>query len=401
MTLLRLLIVLSIFSGVLFVVHFYVWHRTVRAAHLPRRWHIGLTTALFALWVAIPGLFLLRDNWPRAVVSPVSWVAYTWMGILFYLFVFALVTDFARGLWWTLRRLGGARGDDGADAAARRLRVRRAFAGAVAACAFLVAAGGVVHATRFIVRDVSIPIPDLPAAAEGYVIAHLTDIHIGPTIGRGYVDRVVRETNALGADMVVITGDLVDGTVDALRSHAEPLGELRARDGVWFVTGNHEYYAGPDPWIAHLETLGIRTLRNERVNIRNLFDLAGIDDAKALGMAPGHGPDLARALEGRIPARPLVLIAHQPLGVDAAAEAGVDLQLSGHAHGGQIVPFNWLVKLEMPYVNGLYRYGKTDGPWIYVNPGTGYWGPPMRVGTTSEIARIRLTRNGTGTRAAR
>lgn len=392
MSLTRLLVFLAVFSSVFLAVHAYVWWRVVQSARLPRRWHAGLTAALVVLWLSIPGMFFLRDALPRAAASPLAWVVYTWMGLLFYLFVFSLATDLARILWWTLRRVSRRR-DDNAESTRR---ARRVFAGSVAAAALLVTAGGVLHATRFVVREIPITLRGLPAGADGYVIAHLTDIHIGPTIGRGYVERVVDATNALEPDLVVITGDLVDGSVEALREHAAPLARLRARDGTWFVTGNHEYYAGPDPWIAHLETLGIRTLRNERVNIRDLFDLAGIDDAKARGMAPGHGPDLAKALEGRASSRPLVLLAHQPKAILEAMAAGVDLQLSGHSHGGQILPFNWLVRLEQPYVNGLYRHGGPDGIQVYVNPGTGYWGPPMRVGTTSEIAKIRLVREGAG-----
>ena len=167
----------------------------------------------------------------------------------------------------------------------------------------------------------------------------------------------------------------------------EPLRDLRARDGVYFVTGNHEYYSGADAWIAHLESLGIRVLRNERVAIRDAFDLAGVDDTSAHRMLPGHGQDVARALAGRDPSRAVVLLAHQPKAVRDAERAGVDLQLSGHAHGGQLVPFNWLVLLDQPFVAGLHLVANT---WVYVNTGTGYWGPPMRVGTRAELTHLEL-----------
>jgi hypothetical protein len=180
----------------------------------------------------------------------------------------------------------------------------------------------------------------------------------------------------------------VDGSVEQLREKVAPLAELRARDGVFFVTGNHEYYSGAQEWCDHLEAMGVRVLRNERVDVRGLFELAGVDDRSAEGMAPGHKQDIPAATAGRDPSKPLVLLAHQPKAVGEAAAHGVDLMLSGHVHGGQIMPFNWLTKLDQPYVQGLYRHA--DKTWIYVSPGTGYWGPPMRVGTTSEITRITL-----------
>jgi predicted MPP superfamily phosphohydrolase len=169
----------------------------------------------------------------------------------------------------------------------------------------------------------------------------------------------------------------------------EPLRELRARDGVFFVTGNHEYYSGADAWIAHLATLGIRVLRNERVPVHDAFDLAGVDDASAHRMLPHHGQDVARALAGRDPERAVVLLAHQPKALKDAVRADVDLQISGHVHGGQMVPFNWIVLLDQPFVAGLHRVERC---WLYVSTGTGYWGPPMRVGPRAELTRIELVR---------
>jgi predicted MPP superfamily phosphohydrolase len=178
--------------------------------------------------------------------------------------------------------------------------------------------------------------------------------------------------------------------VAELRDAIAPIAGLRARHGVYFVTGNHEYYSGVDAWLAELTRLGVRVLRNERVEIGGgdaSFDLAGIDDWSSRGMAPGHGPDLPRALDGRDPARELVLLAHQPRAVHEAAARGVGLQLSGHTHGGQIWPWGFAVRLQQPYVLGLSREGRTH---IYVSPGTGYWGPPMRLGTRGEITRVIL-----------
>jgi predicted MPP superfamily phosphohydrolase len=229
----------------------------------------------------------------------------------------------------------------------------------------------------------------LPAGSHGTTIVQLTDLHVGPTIGRAFIEDIVRRTNALAPDIVAITGDLVDGSVEALGEAVAPLGDLRARHGVFFVTGNHEYFSGVTPWLAALERLGIKVLANERVSIGGAegFDLAGIHDQSGARFDPAHGSDPAAALAGRDPAREVVLLAHQPKSVTAAARLGVGLQLSGHTHGGQLWPFGLLVQLQQPFIHGLHRVGETQ---IYVSPGTGYWGPPMRLGTRAEITRIRL-----------
>jgi uncharacterized protein len=180
----------------------------------------------------------------------------------------------------------------------------------------------------------------------------------------------------------------VDGSVSELREHIAPLAKLRARYGVYFVTGNHEYYSGADAWCAELERIGIRVLRNERVTIGEngaSFDLAGIDDHSAFG--GDHGADLPRAVRGRDPTRELVLLAHQPRAIFDAVRHGVGLQLSGHTHGGQIWPWNYFVRLQQPVVSGLRRFGET---WLFVSNGTGYWGPPMRLLAPAEITQIRL-----------
>lgn len=195
--------------------------------------------------------------------------------------------------------------------------------------------------------------------------------------------------NALEPDLIAITGDLVDGTVAQLQEQTAPFKGLRAKDGVFFVTGNHEYYTGDvDEWLSWLSAAGIRPLRNERVVIRDGFELAGTDDRTARG--PGHGEDIPNALRGRDPRKPLILMAHQPKSFFQAAELGADLQLSGHTHGGQIYPFTYLVALFQPYVAGLYQRGDSQ---IYVSRGTGTWGPPMRLGAPAEITEIELWRS--------
>jgi predicted MPP superfamily phosphohydrolase len=375
-----MIIAAVVLAALSWLMHRYVWARLVRDADWPAPWGSVLTVLIFALAGLIP-LALLAMRWlPRAVNAPLAWVAYTWMGFALYLFLLTVT-------WELLRGLGSLASGLPADPE-RRLVLARSVAAAIGAASALIGAGGIVNVARgFDIRRVRVPMPRLPRGESGYSIVQMTDIHVGPTIGRAFVERIVRETNALEPDLVVITGDLVDGTVDQLAHLVAPLADLRPRDGVFFVTGNHEYYSGADAWIAHLRGLGIRVLRNERVAIRDAFDLAGVDDASAHRMLPDHGQDVAGALRGRDPSRAVVLLAHQPKAVKDAAKEDVDLQLSGHVHGGQMVPFNWLVRLDQPFVSGLHRFERT---WVYVSTGTGYWGPPMRVGPGAELTRIEL-----------
>jgi predicted MPP superfamily phosphohydrolase len=376
----RILIAALVMSALSWLMHRYVWARLVRDAAWPGPWGRVLTVGIFALAALVPLAFMAMRWLPRPVNAPLAWVVYTWLGFALYLFLLTALSDAGRGMV----ALFGALPVD----PARRLLLARTIGATIGAASGLIGLGGVANVARgFEVKRVRVPLTRLPQSASGYSIVQMTDIHVGPTIGRDFVERIVSETNALAPDMVVITGDLVDGTVDQLAHLVEPLRDLRAKDGVFFVTGNHEYYSGANAWIAHLATLGVRVLRNERVAIRDAFDLAGVDDASAHRMLPDHGQDVAKAVSGRDPSRAVVLLAHQPKAIKEALRADVDLQLSGHVHGGQLVPFNWLVRLDQPFVSGLHLVKRT---WIYVSTGTGYWGPPMRVGPGAELTRIEL-----------
>ncbi len=266
---------------------------------------------------------------------------------------------------------------------------------AVPALALAASLVGLVNARRRpAVRHVDVPIDGLPPALEGFSIVQISDLHVGPTIRRGFVQGVVDTVNNLAPDLAVVTGDVVDGRVAGLQAHTEPLGQLRARHGVFAVTGNHEYYSGAAEWIAEFQRLGIATLMNEHVLIEHggvRFVLAGVADYSAHHFDPAHRSDPRQALRGTpADALPKVLLAHQPRSAQAAAEAGFDLQLSGHTHGGQFLPWNLFVPLQQPYTAGLHRHGRM---WVYVSRGTGYWGPPKRLGAPSEITRLRLVRS--------
>jgi predicted MPP superfamily phosphohydrolase len=235
------------------------------------------------------------------------------------------------------------------------------------------------------IKDVPVRIANLPQALAGLRVVQISDVHIGALLQKEWVSGVVERVRALRPDLVAITGDLVDGTVDELREHVAPLSRLaEARLGVYFSTGNHEYYSGVDDWLRYLPTLGIRPLANERIEVAPGLDVAGIHDPTGRGR---YAPDLPAALEGRDANRPVILLAHQPRQFREAARHGVALTLSGHTHGGQIWPFSWLVALVQPYIAGLHRLGEAQ---LYVSRGTGFWGPPMRVFAPAEITLLRL-----------
>ena len=219
-------------------------------------------------------------------------------------------------------------------------------------------------------------------------LALVAFVILGPILGRPFAEHLARRIEALAPDLVAITGDLVDGDAARIADEVAPLAALRAPHGVFFVTGNHDHYSGASEWCDTLAALGIRALRNERIAIGGAtgFDLVGVDDHRGDLLGPG-GEDLERALAGRDPARPAVLLAHDPSTFKRACTRGIDLQLSGHTHGGQIWPFGWLVRAAIPFVAGLYRRG---GAVLYVSRGTGFWGPPMRLLAPAEITELVL-----------
>ena len=242
------------------------------------------------------------------------------------------------------------------------------------------------------VVDVDVPLAGLPAQLEGFTIAQISDIHVGPTIKRNFVEAIVARVNGLDADMVAITGDVVDGSVRELAHHTEPLARLESRHGTYVVTGNHEYYSGVHAWVRELRRLGTRVLLNEHVVLDHdgaKLAVAGVTDYSAHRFDPSHRSDPHAAVAGAPTDVLKILLAHQPRSASAAAQAGYHLQLSGHTHGGQFWPWNLFLRLQQPFTAGLKRLGRM---WIYVSRGTGYWGPPMRFGVPSEITLIRLIR---------
>ena len=262
---------------------------------------------------------------------------------------------------------------------------------AVPAAALLMTAWGLINARRTArVVDVDVPIKDLPAALHGFTIAQISDIHVGPTIKGDYLQSIVGAVNRLDADMVAVTGDLVDGSVAQLGPHVAPLAGLTSRHGTYFVTGNHEYYSGVTAWVAELRRLGVNVLLNEHVVLRHndsALVIAGVTDHSGHHFDESHRSDAAASVAAAPVDVVRILLAHQPRSAAAALQAGFQLQLSGHTHGGQFWPWNFFVRLQQPFTAGLHRL---QSLWVYTSRGTGYWGPPKRFGAPSEITHLRL-----------
>jgi predicted MPP superfamily phosphohydrolase len=387
------LLFFAIALGVLALAHGYLWMRLVRDPAWPSPYRQLGTAVIITLGLGLP-LGMVLSRLFEGTARPVVYALFVWMGLMFLLVVVLGAGDAARLATSLGRRLLGS-----ANAATgvapvdedRRLLFARAWAGMALLLSGSAGALG-MHGALSVpsTKRVRFVLSRLPQALSGLTIVQISDLHIGNLLGRDWLEGVVAHINALSPDVVAITGDLVDGSVEELRAAVEPLTRLRARHGVYFVTGNHEYYSGVDDWLTELRRLGIRVLHNERVSIGDgdaSFDLAGIDDASAHRFGHGHGADLPRALAGYDRRRELVLLAHQPKAVFEAAQLGVGLQLSGHTHGGQIFPFGWVVRLTQPFLAGVGQVGDTQ---IYTSRGTGFWGPPMRIGAPPEITQLEL-----------
>ncbi len=366
--------VLIVFLSVLVVVHTYVGLRLLPWLPLPAQ-VIGVLVLLMSclLIPMVPRFW--RTNHPL-----LSWMSTLSMGFFSWLMVLTILRDVGLGLYALL--VGTV-----------PEMMTRASAVGVAGLSIVITLMGLVFARRTAqVVDVEVLLPELPAKLDGFTIVQLSDIHVGPTIKGNYLAAIVQRVNGLNADMVAITGDLVDGSVPELSAHTAPLADLITRHGTFFVTGNHEYYSGAESWIIELRRLGVTVLLNEHVVLSHEGEsvtVAGVTDYSGHLFHPDHRSDPIAAIAGAPADSPKLLLAHQPRSAQAAADAGFDLQLSGHTHGGQFWPWNHLVRLQQPFTAGLKQL---DALWVYTSRGTGYWGPPMRFGAPSEITRVRLKR---------
>ncbi|MBL7261447.1 metallophosphoesterase [Paractinoplanes lichenicola] len=390
------------------LIHFYLWKRLVKDPLPPgRARRIGAVIAVALAVLAPATLIGVRSG----AVPWLAWPGYLWIALMFYLLVTLAVLEIPRlalVLWWRSRRRTGKasasritvepapaeagqvltavdKPDEGDGGIERRVLLARG----AAIFAGLTAAGVTGYGVKTAlggpqIARIQVPLAKLPRAMDGTRLAVVSDIHLGPLTGMNHARRIVDVINSVQADIVCVVGDLVDGSVAELGRFAAPLAEIQSRQGAYFVTGNHEYYSGFQEWVDEVARLNIRPLRNERLELGGL-DLAGVNDLG--GADAGDPPDFAKALGDRDTARPVVLMAHQPVAVHDAAPYGVDLQVSGHTHGGQMAPFNLLVGLQQPVTSGL---GTVDGVPVYVTNGAGFWGPPVRVGAPPQVSVVEL-----------
>ncbi|HZM74685.1 MAG TPA: metallophosphoesterase [Candidatus Limnocylindrales bacterium] len=408
--LLQGLIFLGLVLLVVGPIHWYLWRRLVKDTTQPGRARRLATIGFLMLPATLLSAFIL----PRVVGTKVSFalslIGYLWLALLFYLLLTLLALEVPRQILLRMKApFGGGPGGQGGGSGMvepaqsagtiapvitqtepKGVERRLVLSRGAAIFAGLTAVGLVGYGTRTalgppVLKRVQIPLSKLPRGLDGYKIALVSDIHLGPLTGVAHTRRIVDSINGMSADMIAVVGDLVDGSVEELRDEAAPLRDLRSRDGAFFVTGNHEYFSGAEEWLAEVGRLGLRPLRNERLDIRGL-DLAGVDDVTG-GQMAGGGPDFVKALGDRDLSKPVILLAHQPVVAFRAAKYKVDLQLSGHTHGGQMKPFNYIARLQQPIISGL---GDVDGTKVYVTNGAGFWGPPVRVGAPPDITLVEL-----------
>ncbi len=379
---------IGLLLGVTLLVHTYIWWRLVKTTQIGKPWSTWLTALVIFLAFAYVTPFLIARNLESPFRQMLSTPSYIWMGLSLLFLTAFLGFDLVRiFLWLGQKALSLTQVESSPE---RRLFLSRSMLGLFSLGAFGTGLYSIRSAFKGpILKKVNIPLDKLPKSLSGLTLLQISDLHVGDLIQKKEVQSVVRKANETSPDIIVITGDLVDH--HATFEDLSPLADLKSRYGVFFVTGNHEYYTGVQRVLASLKKLNIRVLRNECIPIEKngeSINLLGVDDFHASYMEPGHGPNLKKAMEKANPKTASVLLAHQPKEIHNAAASGVDLQLSGHTHGGQIWPFRFLVRLSQPYIAGLYKHENT---WIYVNRGTGFWGPPMRLGGESELTLISLT----------
>ncbi|MFQ6102998.1 MAG: metallophosphoesterase [Candidatus Glassbacteria bacterium] len=394
------MIFFSIAAIVLILAYSYIGWRVITPSGLEVR-KKRIAWALLLSWpLSLPASYLLRFSGSDTFWGDViGWVAYISLGFFSLVFILLLLRDAG----WVILALTGKFVKllyravislkprvVSYDPERRNLLIRSMNLGILGTAGFFTGYGFYEARRKPTVVNISVPINGLPPGFEGFRIAQISDIHVGPTIKRDHVSTVVEMVDNLGADVIVFTGDLVDGTVPILSKDVAPLGELAAPKGTFFVTGNHEYYSGAMAWIEEIDRLGLTVLLNENRVLENhgsRLILAGVTDYNAGGFIGSHVSDPATAISDAPDEAVKILLAHQPRSVYKAAEEGFDLQISGHTHGGQNLFWSSLVALTQPFIRGLHKYKDT---WVYVNSGTGYWGPPLRVGVPSEITLITL-----------
>jgi len=380
----------------------YIGWRLIAPAKLGRKWKLLAWTSLILLALLPPLTISLEISGYEDWSDRLSWVSYVSIGFLSFLFTLLVIRDVAWLVANAFRKLfalfkGSERHveslNDPPDPGRRNMLIQTMNLGIIGAAAGLTAYGVFEARRRPAIKEIDISIKDLPEALNGFRIVQITDIHAGLTIKRDFIETIVGMVNELRADVIAFTGDMVDGSVAHLRNDVEPFSRMKSKYGTYFVTGNHEYYSGVEQWVKEAGRLGMKVLLNSNEVIKigdsNIL-FAGVTDTSGGGFLKSHISNPAASIANAPQSDVKILLAHQPKSVLDASPLGFDLQISGHTHGGQFFPWNFAAALSQPYISGLHDH---DGTWIYVSKGTGYWGPPVRLGTRSEITVFTLVRD--------
>ena len=370
-------------------IHYYLWLRLIRDTGLSGLYKNIGTYSLIAFTLSFPIALLADRILPLKYSFPLLWLSYLWLGVMMLLFFLLFSIDMIKIVIYIFQKLVMA-GEEIANPE-RREFVSGLIASAATTIVLISSGIGVKnYYSNAVVKKINVSLKGLPEAFKGFKIVQISDLHLGQMMTKKTLEQIVDQVNSLKPDLIAITGDLADGSTAKLLNEANPLKNLKAEKGIYFVTGNHEYYSGVKNWTLAIDKMGIKVLNNENIKIRredDYFYLAGVTDHEGKNFGREHASDFKKTLSGLENGKKKILLAHQPIAVQKASEYEADLVLAGHTHGGQIWPFNYFVYLQQPYLKGFYDY---NGTKLYVNQGTGCWGPPVRLGSKNEITQIIL-----------
>jgi predicted MPP superfamily phosphohydrolase len=385
---------------ILCFIYGYIGWRLILSLQLAFPWNLVSWSFLAIFFLSTITIFLIRIfDINLSFKQHLDWINFTVLGFISLVFLFLLIRDFGWILTSSAQKiykvvnskiLNNEIVHKPFDSERRHFLIQSMNLGIIGLSLAATGYGFYEARRKSAIVEVDIPLINLPENFHGFRIVQFSDLHVGSTIKNGFVQTVVNQIKELKADMIVFTGDLVDGSVKGLTKDVEPLRELTAPYGKYFITGNHEYYSGVLDWCDKAKKLGFDVLNNENRTItkdNQKIILAGVTDVSGGNFIPEHASNPKKALSDGNNGSTKILLAHQPRSIFDASKTGYDLQLSGHTHGGQMIPWQFLTRLAQPYMEGLHKHENT---WIYVNKGTGYWGPPLRIGARSEISVLRL-----------
>ncbi len=377
-----LIVVVALSLGVTFI-----GRRLIRTSRLRKPWNIAAWTGLILFFV-FPIIFTaLIRQFGRTSPRFVSWVIYVGLGFLSFVFFILLARDFLWFLAWIGKKISNllSSTNNEPDPSRRQFLLQSLNLGVIGAAA-VATSYGIYEARKtpgLVILD--IPIPRLPQTFDGFKIIQICDIHAGLTVDRDWIEKVVEEVQKQSPDLIAFVGDMVDGSVSGLESTVAPFADLQAPFGKFFTTGNHEYYSGAIPWIEHARVLGFDVLMNEHRKIEkngSTIVLAGVTDYTAGQFYKDQASDPHKAVEGVSNDEIKIMMAHQPRSLYQFGDLKIDFTMNGHTHGGQFIPWNWFATLGQPFIKGLHQWNEG---LVYVSKGTGYWGPPVRLGARSEV----------------